>query len=235
MRILQILRSLGFRIYSRPFELNIIGVRSSKAVPLTFDDKIHVVYKNDNGKWVHYKFDCTTDPSSYYLENPIFPKGTALLKQGQYIGAYRIGFHKGTYKALVQSSPVTVYRNSDRNSQLDLFSSEETGLFGINIHRARSTGSTLYIDKYSAGCQVFKNASDFILFMGLCDKHRSLYGNSFTYSLIDFRDQNRHFFKTLILLGLSAFTSLLGIQLYKTITNEKPTIQTAPSRQKRKL
>ena len=64
---------------------------------------------------------------------------------------------------------------------------EETGLFGINIHRASQTGTTTYVDKYSAGCQVFSNADDFNVFMQLCDRHRQYYGNDFTYTLIDER------------------------------------------------
>ncbi len=33
--------------------------------------------------------------------------GTAMLKEGQYIDAYKQGLHKGQYTALVQDKPVT--------------------------------------------------------------------------------------------------------------------------------
>jgi hypothetical protein len=64
-------------------------------------------------------------------------------------------------------------------------------LYGIDIHRANKTGTTKTVDKNSAGCQVFESADDFDLFLKLCQKHKSLYGNRFTYSLIDFRAVRR--------------------------------------------
>ena len=62
-------------------------------------------------------------------------------------------------------------------------------MFGINIHRAGTfiNGST-QIDKWSAGCQVLSKESDFNLLMELAEKAKTLYGNSFTYTLIESRD-----------------------------------------------
>jgi len=83
-------------------------------------------------------------------------------------------------------------RDYDRNAVLDFVNGkEDTGLFGINIHRASATGTTKTIDKYSAGCQVFENADDFANFLSLADKHKDLYGNNFTYTLVDERAYNR--------------------------------------------
>ncbi|MCI0447290.1 hypothetical protein L0152_29285, partial [bacterium] len=48
-----------------------------------------------------------------------------------------------------------------------------------------------YIEKFSAGCQVFENAEDFAEFMKLAQRHSKLYGNSFTYTLIDLRAVQR--------------------------------------------
>ena len=67
----------------------------------------------------------------------------------------------------------------------------DTGLFGINIHRASENGTTKIVDQYSAGCQVFASATEYILFMQLCERHKTLYGNDFTYTLIDQRALNR--------------------------------------------
>jgi hypothetical protein len=47
------------------------------------------------------------------------PKSTAILAQGQYKGAYKIGLHQGKYKALVEAKPITVIRDYDRNAKLD--------------------------------------------------------------------------------------------------------------------
>ena len=44
-------------------------------------------------------------------------KGTAILVPGQYRGAYKIGFHKGKYKALVQAKPVKLYIDNDKDNK----------------------------------------------------------------------------------------------------------------------
>jgi hypothetical protein len=120
------------------------------------------------------------------------PQGTAILKAGQYIGGYMMGLHRGKYLALVQKRPVQVVRDYDRNAVLDFMNGkEDKGMFGINIHRASENGITKTVDQYSAGCQVFASATEFILFLHLCERHKTLYGNEFTYTLIDERAVNR--------------------------------------------
>jgi hypothetical protein len=191
-KIRRTLRKSGFVIYTRPYELNIVGLRSLSVVPNRFDDEIHVFYRMPDKKWVYHVYKATTDPGTFWLNNPSDPQGTAILVTGQYVDAYEIGLHRGKYKALVQRKPVTILRDYDRNAVLDFFNGvSASGLFGINIHRALATGSTLYIDKYSAGCQVFASADAFNAFMVLCEKHKKLYGNRFTYTLIDFRALQR--------------------------------------------
>jgi hypothetical protein len=186
------LQKKGYKIFMRPFELNIVGVRSDSTKPNAFDDTIYVFYVDKEGKLIQQKFQATTDPGTYWLQNPMNPQGTAILKQGQYIGSHAMGLHRGKYMALVQQRPVTVMRDYDRNAILDFNNGrEDTGLFGINIHRASETGTTKVVDHYSAGCQVFASITDFILFMSLCERHKGLYGNSFTYTLIDERAINR--------------------------------------------
>lgn len=188
----QALEKKGYRIFLRPFELNIVGVRADSTKPNAFDDRIHVFYQNSKGEIVSHSFAATTDPGTYWLQNPMNPQGTAILREGQYTGCYQIGLHRGKYTALVQKRPVTVLRDYDRNAVLDFLNGRpDTGLFGINIHRASQTGTTKTVDGHSAGCQVFANAGEFNLFMQLCERHRTLYGNEFTYSLIDERAVNR--------------------------------------------
>ena len=218
-----IINTLRFRTYEtfvRPYELNIVGIRSDSTLPNRFDDEIHVFFKNGSGKWIHYIFPATTDPGTYWLQNPMSPQGTAILKQGQYKGTYQIGLHRGKYYALVQSKPVTVLRDYDRNAVLDFWNGKpETGLFGINIHRASVNGTTKSVDSYSAGCQVFANINDFNLFMQLCEKHKQFYGNTFTYTLIDKRAIAREQKKTMAV-SLAGIGAGLGAAIitYKIIT-----------------
>ena len=186
------IQAKGYRLFTRPFELNIVGVRADSVRPNAFDDAIHVFFNNVEGKLIEYRFSATTDPGTYWLQNPMNPQGTAILKEGQYLNCYALGMHRGKYMALVQVRPVTVMRDYDRNAVLDFLNGkEDKGLFGINIHRASETGTTKTVDHHSAGCQVFASATDFVLFMQLCERHRGLYGNSFTYTLIDERAVNR--------------------------------------------
>ena len=178
----------GFKTFSRPFELNIVGIRSNSTKPNSFDDTLNIYYKTSDGKWQFHKFAATTDPGTYWLMNPMNPQGTAIVKHGQYINSHRIGMHRGKYLALVQQRPLTIIRDYDRNATLDFMNGkEETGIFGINIHHASVNGTTRTVDKYSAGCQVFANINDFTLFMQLAERHKQLYGNEFTYTLIDER------------------------------------------------
>lgn len=187
-----VLRHRGFKIFNRPYELNIVGLRSGSVIPNRFDDEIHVFYKTGALNWNYHVFKATTDPGTFWLNNPMNDQGTAILAQGQFTGAYQIGLHQGKYKALVQRKPVDIIRDYNRDAVLDFLNGRKVReLAGINIHRASLNGTTKYVDKYSAGCQVFENVHDFDKFLMLCDNHRKRYGNSFTYSLIDFRAVRR--------------------------------------------
>ncbi len=96
-------------------------------------------------------------------ENVINPKGVAILQPGVY--DYKIGKHDG-YEALVQDGNVKVDRykpvNSPKDIKFSTFSpgNTESGKFGINIHRAGSSGTSQNVNTHSAGCLVFANAMD---------------------------------------------------------------------------
>lgn len=211
-RIRGILKRKIYKLFTRPYELNIVGLRSKQTKANAFDDEIHVFYKTDKRKWNYHVYKATTDPGTFWLKNPSYPQGTAILKEGQYENAYSIGLHQGKYTALVEKKPVIVMRDYDRNTVLDFQNGKlETGVFGINIHHAASKGKTLLIDKYSAGCQVFQSAEDFIQFIKLCEKHKSLYGNVFTYTLIDFRAIRKITLKRLAIAASMLATAVLGM------------------------
>lgn len=214
-RVKSVLRERGYGLNTRPYELNIVGLRSKSVLPNRFDDEIHVFYKTEKSKWNYHIFKATTDPGTFWLENPMQPQGTAILAQGQYENAYELGMHLGKYKALVQSKPVTIIRDYDRDAKLDFLNgTKEEGFFGINIHRAFSEGKTKFIDKFSAGCQVFQNADDFYRFLDLCEQHSKLYGNRFTYTLIDFRALRREALKRIAIGALTLGVGLIGYYYY---------------------
>jgi len=215
-RIKQLIEERDYTLFKRPYELNIVGLRSKSVKANAFDDEIHVFYTLPNGKWNYHIYPATTDPGTYWLNNPAYAQGTAILEQGQYKSAYAIGKHRGQYEALVQVKPVRIIRDYDRDAILDFNNGTKfEGLFGINIHRASAKGNTLSIDRYSAGCQVFQDADDYKEFMTLCKQHASKYGNTFSYTLIDFRAIRRVTLKRIISFVTVFALASLGIVLHK--------------------
>ena len=172
------------------YNLNIIGVRHKGAkVSNRFEDCFVVIYNTANEQNVKRVFTCTTLPGKKAMEHPIQIKGTAILKEGQYRGAYQIASHKGKYKALCQKKPLIVYRDNNKDHVYDLSPlSIDKGIFGINIHKA-GDNSTL-VDGWSYGCQVLAKSIDFNALMRLAERSASIYGNSFTYTLINEEDLN---------------------------------------------
>ena len=179
-----------FKSDIKPYNLNIVGIRNDNSVPNSFDDELWVFWKYDN-IWTLKKYQITTDPGLTYLEYPINESGTAILKEGQYRNAYKIGKHRNKYTALVQAKPVTVIRDFNRDSKLDFNSGkEQTGMFGINIHRSSANGESTLVNKWSAGCQVFSKISQYNEFIKLCKLAQDYWGNFFTYTLINKQELN---------------------------------------------
>jgi len=186
--VIQSVKEQGYELDTRPFKLNVVGIRNlADTVPDEFQDELAYFYYDNNGKPVGKVARGTTSPSVYFLKNPMKMSGTAILQQGQYKDSYAIGLHRGLYSALVQVKPVTVIRDTDRNSYLDFLADTQTGLFGINIHRASRKNNQAIIGRDSAGCQVFMYEDDFDGMMNMARKSREMYGNRFTYTLIDKR------------------------------------------------
>jgi hypothetical protein len=206
--IVSTMKSKGYEVDTRPYALNIVGVRNSKATDQnTFDDELAYFYYDVSGVLRGRIVAGTTDPSTFYLMNPVSgatDNGTAILKSGQYKNAYRIGLHKGKYEALVQTGgKVTTIRDNDRNAYINYFAPTTSGYYGINIHRAsRGKKNEAIIDYDSAGCQVFMKEADFNEMMSLARIHRDKYGNKFTYTLIDERDLLKAVNTTIMLIGL---------------------------------
>lgn len=179
----EVMKYMGYTIYESKDDqllLNIAGWRNVKGKVDKFEDYITVAYGSGNS-WQFKCYTATTVPGRYWLENLLNPGGTAIMAPGQYIDCYSRGLHKGK-PALVQTGPVKVFRDSNRDDRIDCSSKTlETGLFGLNIHRA-GVASKL-IGKWSAGCQVFANEAEFQQFMRLCTYSTT---DRFSYSLVEF-------------------------------------------------
>lgn len=186
------MKKKGYAFFTNGYyNLNIIGIRkdNKNAVNNKYDDVMVIMYKTKKGWSTHY-YTITTEPGSYYMTKKLGNvKGTAILVPGQYRGCWEIGKHNGKYKALVQRKPVKVYRDGNMDNIYDMYPETiNEGMFGINIHRSNEGFTRDTIDMYSAGCQVFNNPKEFSSFMNLCDKQADLYGNTFSYTLLEEKD-----------------------------------------------
>ena len=188
------MKAKGYKYFtSGDYNLNIIGVRNSETagrVTNAFDDCMTLSYKIDN-EWKFHCFKCTTDPGTHFVENILNERGVAILKPGQYRGSHKIRKHQGRYDALGQQRPMKIYRDANLDGKYDLIEeSVREELIGINIHRAtaKSGGKSVRVDKWSAGCQVIASNDDWAVFMKICYQARDLWGNNFTYTLIESKD-----------------------------------------------
>ena len=190
-------KSKGYKWFedhnNKGYDVNIVGVRNNKTkgrVTNAFDDCITISYKMD-GEWQFHCYKCTTDPGSHWVKNILSESGVAILKPGQYRSSHKLRLHQGKYMALGQQKPVKVYRDNNLDNKYDLNEgSLEEGIFGINIHRAtgRTGGTSTRVDKWSAGCQVIANNNDWHEFLDICMTAREVWGNSFSYTLIESKD-----------------------------------------------
>lgn len=178
----------GYRFFdSGDYNLNLIGIRTADDSANTFNDHLAVAFRFD-GVPHCLVFPCTTDPGLYWRTTPANVAGTAIVVPGQYPGMWKLGLHQGKYPALVQRGQVRVYRDNNLDQVLDFDAPTESGLFGINCHRANAHQESHQVDRWSAGCQVLANPKDFELLLALCDRAAESWGDSFTYTLLEESD-----------------------------------------------
>jgi hypothetical protein len=169
-------------------EINIIGIRNTKlynsgtaldAVLASvdkvlleedfFDDKI--ILASDFKLKV---YTATTDPGKWWVLNPVTykgVKGAAHVVEGFHKNIWQVGIHaSGTsfaHEALVQTGNViTFWRDVNKDNIKDDNDPIQTGYVGINCHRA-GLNDPKEVNKYSAGCQVFRFHNEFLEFMAM--------------------------------------------------------------------
>jgi len=183
----------GYTIFSevkgRPWNLNLIAVRSDDDTPETFDDELYVLWE-DNAIWNCLNMRFTTDPGVYWLKHPMNKLGTAILIPGQYRGVFQKGFHKGK-PALRQVKPMKYWRDNNKDSILDQTEFVDESIAHTNLHRA-GIDSQL-IGKWGAGCQVVARDSDMDLLMHLVGNALPFWGDKFSYTLLEEKDFNSYY------------------------------------------
>jgi hypothetical protein len=173
------------------YDVNIVGVRNNspstyKKVTNVFDDFITLTFRDENGVVQYYCWSATTDPGKKGVQQFHNSKGVARLIPGQYRGVWAIDKHQGKYDALCQrNGNVDVWRDGNKDLIFDEIV-KDCGMFGINIHKAGQ--DSMWVENWSEGCQVFKRVKDFDEFMKICRKASKIWGNKFSYTLIESND-----------------------------------------------
>ena len=189
------LEKKGFVFFDggKKYNLNIIGVRNDSHDSKEFDDILVAIYRNNRLRWEVLTHEITTEPGPSILHRPINPDGTAILVPGQYRSVYKVGTHGGAYRhiALIQrGGEGQGWRDQNKNKTMEINENTlvQEGMFGINIHRHARPTEKEYVAGSSAGCQVFKDSREFAEFLELCNRSAEIYGNKFTYTLIEEKD-----------------------------------------------
>ncbi len=167
-------------------QYSLVGIRAPIKSDNQFDDLLIFIDMGLPGsgpKWPQLTYGLgTTIPGRYYLLNLMNPKGAAILKEGQWVDSWQLGDHRG-YTAFTQAKPITVYRDNLKTGVVaEIKGTEDTGMFGINIHRAAQGFKAKFIDNFSAGCQVW---DDYDIFEGIIKKAQPSTQKFFTYTLLN--------------------------------------------------
>lgn len=179
--------SVVFEKDDRPFNLNIIAIRSKAAKLDDFGCQLMIAYKH-NDVWYDYSYKITTYPGSYYLQRKLLnPQGCAILAPGQYRDVYALRLHNNKYEALCQThGPVKVFRDKNRDTKFDLIPDHTfMGDYGINVHNSPDGQVTKKVFSHSAGCLVFSDDTEFFRARELWRKARAEFGNKFTLTLVN--------------------------------------------------
>jgi len=196
--ILDQLKRLNYEIYSRPYEMNIVGIRYQNAgdpYSNKFIDRLYLIYKNDQGALKAHWYPISTIPGKYGSSksktlHKDLPKmkergGLGILQPAQYKNSWTIGDYHG--EKCLRPGKQKFYRDTNTGSDKVTYSKSGEGYAGMLIHKAfnRNQGKNTYgVFNWSEGCQVIQNPTDLDQIFGLLDKHKSKYGNKFTYTLI---------------------------------------------------
>jgi hypothetical protein len=213
-QVKKLVLSRGYKIFTRPLELNIVGIRHNANNPTRFNDELHVFfrsyslerYAHDDSEphWKHYRFVICTDPSCYAYYQKENRLWDGLLEQGQYIDgfkrAHQVDGKQGDVLLQKPRFPIRFFYewkhriiNSMDMRNPAFFNPVPAGrimncYYNICFEPPIDCSGKIWINEFGAASQVFERREDFDTFMRLCHNHQYVYGNNFSYTLIDFKD-----------------------------------------------
>jgi hypothetical protein len=185
-KLIRFMKRKGYKVYENKYILNMVGIRRKDDGRPTnkFDETMCVFFKNANGNWELYEYTITTLPGFEPRKSKL-PSLVSILKLGQYVNQFKLGFHQGKTDHKCLKFAKTVNHMNRNPDQYDYNSTTNTAAIGINIHRSNKSGSGLTVFNWSKGCQVFKIANQFGQFISFCERQVSEgQKSSFTYTLI---------------------------------------------------
>lgn len=195
--IIRTLKRLGHKVFednSKPYNLNIVGIRNTDPVFDKYNCKLALFWKDHKtGEWHYMEMPFTTYPGEYYtIQKHLNPLGVLIMAEGQHRGCYKLRKHRGLYDALCQDGgPVRVYRDKNRDKVYDMDPKKTyLGSYGANIHCAENPDDGIsrrlweWIATSSAGCQVVPDVPAYIEARKWWYEARKYWGDSFTYTLI---------------------------------------------------
>lgn len=199
-KIIKIVKDGGGEVFEQEGYINLCGVRNN-VTDDTFNDSLYIYWKDViDGTFKCVKTDdFTTKPGKKVILNEngnTNIKGAAIVKEGWHKNCWYIGIHNPNspngHKALRQdknvTEPITITRDKTQfgntgKYELRIFSdTTEVGYPYTNMHRSGdSQGNS--VNGWSAGCQVFKNMSDFEEMMVMAETADSKGQKKFSYFL----------------------------------------------------
>lgn len=147
-KVKRIMEEKGYAFFTNPDSINIIGVRNNESTN-EFSDYLCVLWIDSaTGREKIMVMPATTKPGRHWLLSPLHRKGTAILVEGQYRGAYKVGTHNRSrpsrsYEALEQKAIMKYFRDNNLDSIHDYNGPVYEGNFKTNIHRAAASGLSL--------------------------------------------------------------------------------------------
>jgi hypothetical protein len=203
-KVIRAMQAKGYSFYSNTAygqdKLNIVGIKNidkdvgKPATDFFSDIMVMFYYTKENGQVVKKERIArfTSVPGMYYQIKAFWPKQdrSIALKEGQYKDAYIRRTHgsKNPQPGALGLDSSMNYRQDKTLDGIYTNSGAETANNHTNIHHARTPSSNT-IWNWSAGCQVFRNRSDFD-WMSQATAHQISKTNYkfFTYTVLSIRD-----------------------------------------------
>jgi hypothetical protein len=197
-QIHQVMTKLGMVIFPTPYSITLGGIRTKDNSSNKFNDWLFASYFDENKKVNSIILEGTTDAGLYYRNNPMSPKGTAIIQHSiQHRGCYQYQNpainkeqrgHQGK-EAFRQIANMKYWRDADRDNYLEFGGAEEIDINFTNGHDMGTLGNN--VDKFSAGCwgSIEKKMDEFYKLAKL-QISKGL-GDKFSFSMLHENDFNQ--------------------------------------------